>query len=75
LHLGPNGYEPPVPLEGVNVCVAGARAYPPQVRPFEDAGTPCAPPSTLGRKVVLEGVPAMAEVMMTAALDARLFFR
>lgn len=68
-----NGYGAPIPLGGVEVCVAKKRAYGASWEAFVDTTMPCVTtgesPDAASEKVVLPGAPGMSELVVTAKKD------
>ena len=67
--IGPNGVSKPEPLSGVTVCVVKKRHYAQAWEQFVDTRGPCQEDVPAGNKVVLKGVPALSELVLTAEKD------
>jgi hypothetical protein len=67
--IGDAGAAATVSLEGVQVCLSRARRHDGVPADFIDTHGPCATPTTAGEKVVLDGIPAMAELLVTATKE------
>lgn len=68
LPVDANGFGTPTPLEGVEVCVAKKRRYAQGWDQFVNVNGPCTI-TKASEKVVLENVPAMSELILTAEKD------
>jgi hypothetical protein len=67
-----DGFGAPEPLAGVTVCVAKKRSHEQDWEQFVDTTLPCARDVPAGDPVVLNGVPAMSELVLTAEKDGYL---